>query len=797
MNNSSLSDRPPPKRKVLHASGPAILTLLFLTLLVVGAVSYRSIVVSEESERWVRHTHEVLQNLQELLAELRSIESGYNEFVFAGDERSLVAYRESILRSRNSVAVIRSLTADNLNQQRRISILEGAIGQKIRFADTVIALRRARGFAAAADSMRQGTSDRSMDEFQSVIRTLSDEELRLLVARNATAQSRLTQSKTVLVMGIVLGLLLVTAANSSVGRDSSRRAVAEDASFLEKERAQVTLNCIGDAVVCTDTLGNITFLNRAAEKMTAWSWQEAIGRPVIEVFRIVDAVTRQPVPDPLHTAVTQNAGMTLIPNCVLLSRDGSEFPIEDSVAPIHDRAGHVTGAVTVFRDVTTTRDLAHQMVHSAQHDVLTNLPNRALLNDCISQSISLARRQGRAIAVLFLDLDHFKYINDSLGHAVGDQLLQCVAERLQGSVRDSDTVSRQGGDEFVILLSEIAHPENAATSASKILHSIGSPYCVAGHDIHIDGSIGMSIYPADGLDAESLIKNADTAMYHAKECGRNNSQFFTAEMNLKSVHRQSVESSLRHAIERQEFLLHYQPKINLVTGEITGIEALIRWQHPDRGLVPPDQFLPIAEDCGLICTIGRWVMREACRQALEWQAAGLPFQRIAVNVSSTEFRSKGFVESVAAILAETGFDPRYLDLELTESVLMADVKSAGAVLHALKLLGVHLALDDFGTGYSSLSYLRQFPIDVLKIDQSFIREISTDPDDSTIVQAIIALGTNLKHRVIAEGIETQEQLAFLQANHCAEGQGYLFSRPLAAAPLARLLRLGIAESAVH
>ncbi|MGA2813590.1 MAG: EAL domain-containing protein, partial [Candidatus Acidiferrum sp.] len=721
----------------------------------------------------------------------------YNEFVFTGDERLLVAYRESILRSRNSVAVVRSLTADNLNQERRIAILGGVIGEKVQFADNVIALRRTRGFAAAAEFMRLGTGAGIMDEFQSVIRSLSEEELKLLAARNAIAQSRLIQSKTILVLGIVLGLLLVTAAHSSVRRDSARRAVVEDALFFEKERAQVTLNCIGDAVVCTDTSGNVTFLNRVAEKMTAWSWQEAIGQPVVQVFRIIDGGTRQPVPDPMHLAVTLNAGMTLIPNCVLLSRDGSEFPIEDSVAPIRDRTGRVTGAVIVFRDVTAARDLALQMVHSAQHDVLTNLPNRALLNDRISQSISLARRQGRAIAVLFLDLDHFKYINDSLGHAVGDQLLKCVAERLQGSVRGSDTVSRQGGDEFVILLSELAHPENAATSASKILHSIGSPYCVAGHDIHIDGSIGMSIYPADGQDAESLIKNADTAMYHAKECGRNNSQFFTAEMNLKSVHRQSVESSLRHAIERQEFLLHYQPKINLVTGEVTGIEALIRWQHPDGGLVPPDQFVPIAEDCGLICTIDRWVMREACRQALEWQAAGVPFGRIAVNVSSSEFRSEGFVEDVASILAETGFDPCYLDLELTESVLMADVKAAGAVLRALKLLGVHLALDDFGTGYSSLSYLRQFPIDVLKIDQSFIREISDDPDDSTIVRAIIALGTNLRQRVIAEGIETQEQLAFLQANHCAEGQGYLFSRPLAAAPLARLLRLGITEGIVH
>jgi diguanylate cyclase len=377
--------------------------------------------------------------------------------------------------------------------------------------------------------------------------------------------------------------------------------------------------------------------------------------------------------------------------------------------------------------------------------------------------------------VLFLDLDHFKYINDSLGHAVGDQLLQCVSKRLQASVRGSDTVSRQGGDEFVILLSEITHPEHAATSASKILHSLRLPYSIDGHDLHIDGSVGISIYPADGKDAETLIKNADTAMYYAKESGRNNFQFFTAEMNLKSVQRQSLESSLRRAIERDEFLLHYQPKVNLITGEITGVEALIRWQQPDRGLVPTAQFVPIAEDCGLILPIGRWVLREACRQAREWQAAGLPFKRISVNVSAAEFRDKNFVKRVGTTLAETGLDACYLDLELTEGVLMADAEATGAILHDLKDIGVHLAVDDFGTGYSSLSYLRQFPIDVLKIDQSFVRQITTDPDDSTIVSAIIDMGKNLKQRVIAEGIETQAQLAFLQAHYCAEGQGYLFS----------------------
>jgi diguanylate cyclase (GGDEF)-like protein/PAS domain S-box-containing protein len=797
MNNSASSDRPSVNRKVQLRFGPAILALLFLTLLVVGAVSYRSIVVSQESDRWVWHTREVLQNLQDLFSQVQSMESSCREFVITGDERSLAPYSESILRSRNDEAAVRNLTSDNPNQQNQIPILGRVIDQKIQSAEAVIALRRTQGFAAAADSMRVGQDQGIMDELQGVLRGLGDEELRLLVVREADAQRRLAQSKAILIFGTLLGVFLAAAASWSVQRDSSRRGIAEDALFLEKERAQVTLNCIGDAVICTDTLGNISFLNRVAEKMTAWSWQEAEGRPVTQVFRIIDGATRQPVPDPMQVAVVQNSAVALTANCVLLSRDGSESPIEDSAAPIHDRAGRVTGAVVVFHDVSATRALSLQMVFSAQHDSLTNLPNRLLLNDRISQSISLARRQSRAIAVLFLDLDNFKYINDSLGHAVGDQLLQFVAKRLQASVRGSDTVSRQGGDEFVILLSEIAYPVDAATSAQKILHALSAPCHVAGHDLHIDGSIGISIYPADGEDAESLIKTADTAMYHAKESGRNNFQFFTAEMNLKSVRRQSLESSLRRAIERDEFLLHYQPKVNLVTGEISGVEALIRWQQPDRGLVPPAQFVPVAEDCGLILPIGRWALHEACRQAREWQTDGLSFKRISVNVSSVEFRNTGFVENVAAVLAETGLDPRYLDLELTEGVLMADAESTGAVLHALKRIGVHLAVDDFGTGYSSLSYLRQFPIDILKIDQSFVSQITANPDDSAIVSAIIDMGKNLKQRVIAEGIETQEQLAFLRDHQCAEGQGYLFSKPLAAAPLARLLRLGIREAIVH
>jgi diguanylate cyclase (GGDEF)-like protein/PAS domain S-box-containing protein len=580
-------------------------------------------------------------------------------------------------------------------------------------------------------------------------------------------------------------------------RNAIERKAVEDALYVEKERALVTLNSIGDAVLCTDISGNVIYLNLVAEAMTGWPREEAIGKPLAEVFQIIDGATRKTARDPMKRAVEENKTVGLTANCVLIRRDGFESGIEDSAAPIHDRAGRVIGAVIVFHDVSAARAMSHQMTHSAQHDVVTNLPNRLLLNDRISQAISLARRQNRPLAVIFLDLDRFKYINDSLGHATGDKLLQSVSKRLLAGVRGSDTVSRQGGDEFVILLSEISHPEDAATSARKIILSLNEPHSIDGHELDIAGSIGISAYPEDGEDAETLIKNADTAMYHAKEKGRNNFQFFKPEMNRRALERQSLEFSLRHALERGEFLLHYQPKVNLLTGQITGVEALIRWQQSDRGLIPPSQFVPIAEDCGLILPIGRWVLREACRQARAWQCAGHPRLPVAVNVSAVEFRDEGFVDGVRTVLSETGLEARYLELELTEGVLMEDAESTAAVLQELKTMGVHLAVDDFGTGYSSLSYLRQFPIDILKIDRSFVQQISADSEDSLIVSAIISMGKSLKHVVVAEGIETQEQRAYLQSQHCAEGQGYFFSRPVPASQFAHLLQMGTTEAVVH
>jgi diguanylate cyclase (GGDEF)-like protein len=508
------------------------------------------------------------------------------------------------------------------------------------------------------------------------------------------------------------------------------------------------------------------------------------------VFKIIDGTTRHAAASPALRAIEENRTVGLTADCMLVRRDGIEFAIEDSAAPIHNRDGRVVGAVLVFHDVSLSRAMTLKMSHLAHHDFLTGLPNRALLTERLSQAIGLAHRHHKQVGLLFVDLDDFKDINDSLGHAIGDQLLQSVADRLAACVRATDTVSRQGGDEFVILLAEIERPQDAAHVTEKLRAALAVPHLIGGHELHVTLSIGISVYPDDGIDVDTVMQSADTAMYHAKASGRNNYQFFRADMNTRAVRRLFVETSLRRALKQGEFVLHYQPQIDLASGAMTGTEALIRWRDPDLGLIYPDQFIPIAEECGLIVPIGQWVLREACRQVQSWLDSGLRAVPVAVNISAVEFRHKSFLEGVALILKETGLAPRYLELELTESILMHDAESSALVLEALKAMGVQLAIDDFGTGYSSLSYLKRFPIDTLKIDQSFVRDIATDADAATIVSAVIGMGRNLKQRVIAEGVETPEQLAFLQTQRCDEGQGFQFSHPLSAENLALLLVTG-------
>ena len=417
--------------------------------------------------------------------------------------------------------------------------------------------------------------------------------------------------------------------------------------------------------------------------------------------------------------------------------------------------------------------------HLLQYDVLTELPNSTLLGDRLNQSLALSRRHDKQLAVMFLGLDRFQRINNALGHPAGDEMLKRVGQNLVSTVRESDSVFRYGADEFVVILADIRHPQQTKGIAEKLLNAIGTTQHIAGHDLSVTASLGISIYPDDGFDAIALIKKAETAMRHVKESGPNDFRFFIEEMNQRARDQQTIESGIRLALERDEFVLHYQPKLDLGTGEVVGAEALIRWQKPGHGWVYPTDFIGVAEDSGLIVPLSKWVLAQACRQACAWQAAGLPRLCMSVNVSAIDFRQRGFVEGIEQVLKQTGLDPSLLELEITEGVLMQNVDATVTALNRIKAMGVRLAIDDFGTGYSSLSYLRRFPIDVLKIDQSFIRGLSRDINDAALVSAIISLGKSLKLTIIAEGVETLEQLDFLKAHQCEEGQGYYFSKAVA------------------
>jgi diguanylate cyclase (GGDEF)-like protein len=427
-----------------------------------------------------------------------------------------------------------------------------------------------------------------------------------------------------------------------------------------------------------------------------------------------------------------------------------------------------------------------ELQHMALHDGLTGLPNRLLLEDRIDQAITQAQRSRSLCAVLFVDLDQFKTVNDSLGHFVGDEVLKSVAARLASAVRSEDTVSRLGGDEFVILLRNVAESDDAGRIAAKVVELVAKPARILTHDVELTTSVGVCVFPFHGRDARELIVNADAAMYQAKTLGRNNFQFFTEETSSAYRERLRLHSGLRHAIERDEFELHYHPKVDVKSGEILGMEALLRWRHPEKGLIPPADFIPAAEETGLILPIGTWVLKEACRQNREWHDRGLARLRVAVNISALQFQ-RNLLDTVRQALQSTGLDPRYLELEITESVVMHSAAEAVLTLEQLSRMGVHTSIDDFGTGYSSLSYLKRFPLQTLKIDRSFIREITQDPDDASIVSAIIALAHNLRLKVVAEGVETEQQLNFLKLLGGDEYQGYYRCKPLPAAEFEKLL----------
>ena len=477
--------------------------------------------------------------------------------------------------------------------------------------------------------------------------------------------------------------------------------------------------------------------------------------------------------------------------------DGSIIWISENARAVKNADGSVQFFEGTVVDITERKQYEAELEHQASHDSLTGLPNRSLLRDRIDQAIARAQRDGKLVAVVFVDLDHFKLINDSLGHHVGDCLLLEIAARLSSCVRSRDCVARQGGDEFVIVLTEQDDDPEIIAIVSRLLESISQPWVHHGQEYGLSCSIGISCYPQDGADPDALLRSADAAMYKAKASGRGTYHFYTRELNQAISERLELENSLRHALDRNEFRIYYQPRIEVASGRIVSAEALIRWDCPGKGLIPPDSFISIAEESGLIIPIGQWVLQEACRQASAWQRAGLPPIGVSVNLSPIQFRQDGLVDGVAAALALAELDPAYLELELTESLVMHDAERINVAMQSLKALGVDIAVDDFGTGYSSLSYLKRFPVDRLKVDKSFVRDIDSDPDDAAIVRAIITLGHALGLKVVAEGVETRAHHEFLRQHGCDELQGYYFSQPVPAFEMEALLRNADATQPGH
>jgi diguanylate cyclase (GGDEF)-like protein len=510
----------------------------------------------------------------------------------------------------------------------------------------------------------------------------------------------------------------------------------------------------------------------------------------------------------METFITARVHAPGTPLIVLTENDREDFTATalrgmDDAALDYVAKGHLDGEVLTRvmrygmerqRMLSELEQARQSELHVAYHDALTGLPNRQLFYENLHHALAVAKRHERTAAVLFLDLDGFKDINTTLGHNVGDVLLQTASERLRASARESDIVARLGGDEFAAILPEVSHVEDAVRVAQKFLSALSAPFAINGHELFITTSIGISLYPLDGADIDAIVKCADIAMYRAKHEGKNNYQFYNLSTEANALQRLSLESKLRKALDKNELLLHYQPQVDSFTGEITGVEALLRWHDPQAGMISPTKFIPIAEETGLIIPIGEWILRTACAQNRAWQDQGLPPIRVAVNLSPRQFRDKKLIEHIAKALHDTGLPPQWLAVEITEGSAMQNIDHTFEILQELKNMGVQLAIDDFGTGYSSLSYLKRFPIDKLKIDRSFIQGIPGDHGDSAIVKALIALSHNLNMKVVAEGVETGEQLEFLRALGCNELQGYLFSKPVAARELTGMLKnYGAAE----
>ena len=607
--------------------------------------------------------------------------------------------------------------------------------------------------------------------------------IRKRIETDETQAKQRIQSASLLLLAVLVASILLVVMASSRNLLAMRRM---HQGLTESEaRLRAIVATAMDAVVQIDAQGIVTGWNGQAESIFGWAPSEAIGQALHQMI-IPEQYQKVHIQGLKHFHASGEAPfLNKRLEITALHRDGREFPVELTISPArwHDKIEFCA----FVRDITERKQSEQFILHLATHDALTGLPNRHLLNDRIQQALIQSQREATQTAVLFIDLDQFKTINDSLGHDVGDLLLKEVAQRLVSCLRNGDTVARSGGDEFVVVLTDISNAQEAATVAQKLLDALIAPYQISGNDMRTTASIGIAIFPDDGENVETLIKNSDLAMYYAKEAGRNNCQFFTQKMNRVVAEKHAMGTDLHHAIARNELLLNFQPIVDIRGGTLAGMEVLLRWQHPRWGLVSPLQFIPLAEEIGLIVPIGEWVLKAACTQLKAWQQQGYEVPRLAINLSVKQFRQKTLAETVARILAETGVEARDIELEITESLLLENTDEVAHTLRKLSAMGLEISIDDFGTGYSSLNYLKRFPINNLKIDRSFVMDISNDADDTAIVIAIIALAHSLQMKVIAEGVETEQQLAFLRQQGCDQYQGYNFSEPLSAPEVASKL----------
>jgi len=566
--------------------------------------------------------------------------------------------------------------------------------------------------------------------------------------------------------------------------DVTERRQAEDALSESEMRYRDLFENARDAMYSYNLKGGgLVAVNQRVIELTGYTREELL---CLTISELVAKDWHQGGAEALKRVYA--GGDTAPHELEIVARDGRRIPLEVTSRILMDARGQPVTVQAIGRDVTERKQAEETIRRLAYHDALTDLPNRALFEDRLNVALAQARRMDEMLAVMFLDLDSFKVVNDTLGHSAGDKLLQAVANDLGKLVRDGDTVARVGGDEFTLLLAGIAGPQDAAEVAQRIIDCLRQLRTISGTEFCTTGSIGITTFPADGDDGETLLRNADTAMYRAKERGRDNFQLYTAAMNARMMERIAVEQDLRHALERDELVVHYQPIVSVQTGEVKGAEALLRWNHPQRGLITPDEFIPLAEETGLIVEIGESVLRDACKQLIEWRHGGLAIEIVAVNLSARQLQQEDLVKRVASVLSETGVSPTCIQLEITEGAVMKNVEHAISMLRQLGQMGIEIALDDFGTGYSSLTYLKRFPIDAVKIDRSFVRDLEHDASDATIVSTVIAMAENLHLNIIAEGVETEAQLDFLRQRGCAEYQGYLFSKPVPADEFATVVR---------